>query len=337
MTVEKVAEGGVAARRFVPEMEARRHLLDPYGSMIELPAEVDARWKAPYGPPESWDLEIVDVRFPGPHGPVPVRVYTPRTPAPARGRPGLVWMHGGAFAWGDLDMPEAHETARGIAGRADAVVVSVDYRLCPVPPELGGGPDDRVDERGEPVRFPVPHDDCLAAFIAVRDDAVGLGIDPERLAIGGASAGGCLAAGAALRLAGHGLAPWQVLLTYPVLHPELPEPSAELAEALAAAPPALQFPPSMRGAFDRNYLGGGTATSYAYAGLADDLSAFPPTYLETSEFDLLRASGQAFAEQLRVAGVEVEEHVRRGVPHGHLDIIGLGAAAATLDALAQRL
>ena len=52
----------------------------------------------------------------GPHGPVPVRVYAPPTPAPPGGRPCLVWMHGGAFAWGDLDMPEAHEVARELAG-----------------------------------------------------------------------------------------------------------------------------------------------------------------------------------------------------------------------------
>lgn len=320
-------------RRFVPEMEARRHLVAPYGSYGEIPPDLEARWKAPFGPAEEWDLEVVDTDLPGPHGSIPVRVYLPRTPAPPEGRPGLVWMHGGAFLWGHLDMPEADATARGLAGRADAVVVSVDYRLCTVPPELGGA----ADHDGEPVRFPVPHDDCLAAFTAVRDGAAGMGIDPARLAVGGASAGGCLAAGLALRLATDGAAPWQALLVYPVLHPVLPTPSADLLDAIEAVPPALLFPPSTRDAIDQAYLGGAAPTPWAYAGLADDLSAFPPTYVENCEFDVLRASGEAFAGQLRAAGVEVDEQLRPGVPHGHLDVVGLAAAHATLDALAARL
>ncbi|WP_425955612.1 alpha/beta hydrolase [Xylanimonas sp. McL0601] len=324
-------------RSFVPEMEERRHLVAPYQTYGEIPADREARWKAPYGPPEAWDLEVVDAVVPGPHGSVPVRVYTPRSKPPPGGRPGLVWIHGGAFSFGDLDMPEADATARGIAGRADAVVVSVDYRLCPVPAELGGGGDDRLDERGERVCFPVPHDDCLAAFTTVRDLAADLHIDPARLAIGGASAGGCLAAGVALRLGDDGHPPWQLLLVYPVLHPTLPELPAELAEAIATVPPALLFPPDAREAIDRTYLGDGPATPYAYAGLSQDLSVLSPTYVENAEFDVLRASGEAFAQQLRDAGVHVEEHLRKGVPHGHLDAIGLDAAAATLDALTKRL
>ncbi len=324
-------------RTFVPEIEERRHLVESYRAYGEIPADREARWKAPYGVPESWDLDAVDAAVPGPHGAVPVRVYMPRSQPPPGGRPGLVWLHGGAFSFGDLDMAEADATARGVAGRADAVVVSVDYRLCPVPAELGGGGDDRLDERGERVRFPVPHDDCLAAFTAVLDLAADLHLDPARLAIGGASAGGCLAAGVALHLADDGRAPWQLLLVYPVLHPTLPEPGAELAEAIATVPPALLFPPDARHAIDRTYLGGGPATPYAYAGLAQDLSQLPPTYVENAEFDVLRASGDSFVGQLRASGVEVQSHLRRGVPHGHLDAIGLDAAAATLDALATRL
>ncbi|ACZ31802.1 Alpha/beta hydrolase fold-3 domain protein [Xylanimonas cellulosilytica DSM 15894] len=324
-------------RALVPEMEARRHLVAPYLTYGEIPADSEARWKAPYGPPEQWDLDVIDTIVPGPHGSIPVRVYQPRTAPPADGRPGLVWMHGGAFSFGDLDMPEADATARGVAGRADAVVVSVDYRLCPVPPELGGGGDDRLDELGAPVRFPVPHDDCVAAYTAARSLAADLRVDPDRLAIGGASAGGCLAAGAALRLGDEGRPPWQLLLVYAVLHPTLPQLDSELVEAIADVPPALLFPPDARDAIDRTYLGGRPATPYAYAGLASDLSVLPPTYVENAEFDVLRASGDAFVRQLRAAGVTVESHLRAGVPHGHLDAVGLGAAAATLDALAARL
>lgn len=326
-------------RQLVPEMEARRHLLEPYRSVSDVPPGVDAQWKAPYGPPEEWKLDILETTVDGPNGPVALRVYTPTTPAPQGGRPGLVWMHGGAFAWGDLDMPEAHEVARGVAGRADAVVVSVDYRLCPVPPELGGEVDGRVDRHGAPVRFPVPHDDCVAAFEAVLDDPSRFGVDADRLAVGGASAGANLAAAVTRRLARQGRSPWQALLVYPMVHPRLPEADAELAEALAAAPAAVVFAPPFIELLHRNLFAADDegSTPDAYAGLADDLSDFPPTYVENCEFDSLRASGHAFAEQLRAAGVDVHEVTRRGVPHGHLDLVGFAPAAATLDALAARL
>ena len=98
---------------------------------------------------------------------------------------------------------------------------------------------------------------------------------------------------------------------------------------MAAAPGVPGAPPDA--------LGGGPATPYAYAGLSDDLSELPPTCVENAEFDVLRASGDLFVEQLRAAGVDVESHVRTGVPHGHLDCIGLDAAAATMDVLAARL
>ena len=87
-------------------------------------------------------------------------------------RPALVWVHGGAFVGGDLEMPEADWTARQICERAGAVVVSVDYRLA-----VGD------------VAYPVPHEDVVAGVRWVRDSAADLGVDPERMSVGGASAG----------------------------------------------------------------------------------------------------------------------------------------------------
>lgn len=326
-------------RRLVPELEARRHLIEDHADFTQIPEAVVARWKAPFGPPEDWDLTVVDQVVPGPHGPVPVRVYTPVGTPPAGGRACLVWMHGGAFSWGDLEMAEAHEVARGVAGRADAVVVSVDYRLCPVMPELGGTVGDRVDERGEPVRFPVPQDDCLAVLDAVRADPARFGVDAARVAIGGASAGAFLAAAATLRSVEDGRAPWQTLLVYPMLHPRVPALEAELAEAVEAAPRALQFPAWMIEATNRTALGREPEPSdvEAFPGLAARLEGFPPTYVENGELDAFRASGELFSTRLRAAGVDVVEVTRAGVPHGHLDWVGFGPAHDTLDALAQRL
>src|SRR5215203_4325521 len=123
---------------------ATRARMDAFMSIADAPA-----------PPA---VDVRDDVAPGPHGRVPVRVYSPRG---AADRPCLVWLHGGAFRMGDLDMPEAEWTARQVCDRADAVVVSVDYRLC-----VGG------------VTYPVPHDDAVAAVRWVRDSAAELGIDP---------------------------------------------------------------------------------------------------------------------------------------------------------------
>src|SRR4051812_18098903 len=163
----------------------------------------------------------VDVRndaASGPHGRIPVRIYTP--PGGGADRPCLVWLHGGTFRMGDLDMPEADWTAREICARAGAVVVSVDYRLC-----VGG------------VTYPVPHDDVVAAVRWVRDNALSLGIDGDRISLGVASAGGNLATGAALRLRDdHGWVPAALLLAYTTFHAVVPPPSAVLAPLLSEIP-----------------------------------------------------------------------------------------------------
>src|SRR3954468_11731814 len=118
-----------------PSTRAR---LDEFMSITDAPA-----------PPAA---DVHEDAAPGPHGPVPVRVYTPVGGAIAL--PCLVWLHGGAFRMGDLDMPESDWTARQICARAGAVVVSVDYRLC-----VSG------------ITYPVPHDDSVAAIRWVRTNA----------------------------------------------------------------------------------------------------------------------------------------------------------------------
>jgi acetyl esterase len=275
----------------------------------------------PMGPREAGDLSIEDIEITGPHGAVSVRVYMPRE-ASDRSGTAFIWVHGGGFVAGDLDMPEADEAARGIAARSGAHVYSVDYRLC-------------VDG----VHHPVPHDDCWAVFRALAERADEWGIDPSRIAIGGASAGGNLAASVALRAKEEGVPLAFAALIYPVLHPNLPEPSAELAACLARTPDAIRFPPAVTTMLNENLLGGpvSSATPLAYPGLANDLSGFAPTYIETSEFDDLRSSGERFAEQLRHDGVRVDYVVAAGVPHGHLNTVGSPYASASFARIARRL
>ena len=180
-----------------------------------------------------------DMAAPGPHGPVPVRVYEPPVGVLAD-LPCLVWLHGGGFAGGDLEMNEADWTAREVCGRAGAVVVSVDYRLA----------------QGE-INYPVPHDDAVAAVAWVRDSAAELGVDPARITLGGASAGGNLSAGAALKLRDRDAwMPSALLLVYAVFHPVVPAPSRSLAALLAELPTVYQEEPGNDTSFVTvNYLG----------------------------------------------------------------------------------
>ena len=280
-----------------------------------------AAWgMTPFGEPEATDKVCEERDIPGPHGPVRVRIYRPVTGELSGA--GLMWLHGGAFIMGDLDMPEADQTSRGLVSRTRGVVVSVDYRLC-------------VDG----VHHPVPHDDCWAAYEWTRDNAAELGIDPARLAVGGASAGGNLAAGVALHGLDVGELPWQALLAYPVLHPWLPEPSPQFAACLAKMPAVLPFRDGSE-ALNENYLGGPIATHaapYAFPGVAADFTGYPSTYIENCEFDDLRASGEEFGRQLAAVGVDVTVVTAAGVPHGHLNAVGSPLTAATLDRFAARL
>lgn len=236
-------------------------------------------------------------------GSFPVRVYVPGTTA--AGRPLLVWCHGGAWAAGDLDSPEADATAREVCARANAVVVSVGYRLA-----------------ANGVHFPVPHDDVVAAYQWAVDRAEVLGADPARITLGGASAGGNLAAGAALRVRDDGRpTPAALLLAYPCLHPELPPASEELQSKLDRCAPDVNFRPGEMQIVVENYLGARVADASAYAmpGVAADLTRLPPTLIINCEYDSLRASGERFAQQLQEAGVRVLVDTAPDVTHGHLD------------------
>ncbi|MFJ8048319.1 alpha/beta hydrolase [Streptomyces luteogriseus] len=256
---------------------------------------------------------------PGPHGPVPVRIYRPAS-APQRPRPALVWVHGGGWISGDLDSNEADWTAREVCARADAVVVSVDYRLA-------------VDG----VTYPVPHDDVVAAVRWVRDNSAVLGIDPGRITVGGGSAGANLAAGAVLRLRDDdGRLPAALVLAYPVMHAALPALSPELAEALAKLPRMVRILAEDVVVMTADYLGD-TPDAHGYAMPADGvLDGLCPTLLLDAEYDGLRASSEAFAAALRASGVPLRHVTVPGVLHGFLSLpASLEPVDRALTVLAQ--
>jgi acetyl esterase len=307
-------------------MSSRFPLLEGVPSMqalMEDPRYADVR--AEFEAHPDYQVPDVSVRSdaaPGPHGAVPVRVYDAGDPGDGV-RPCLVWMHGGAFIAGNLDMPEADWTARELARRAGAVVISVDYRLC-----------------NNGVHYPVPHDDVVAAARWARDNASSLGIDPGRVAIGGASAGANLAAGAALKLRdADGQPPAQLIFAYGVAHPVLPPVSADQAVLMREVPAMLQFPPQATSFFNFNFLGGplSTADGYAFPILAD-LRGLCPVLVLNAEYDDLRPSGQAFAAALAAAGVDVRQVMVASMLHGFLNLpASIEPVSAALDLIAATL
>jgi acetyl esterase/lipase len=308
-----------------PVIARRLPLLEGIASFPEALADPEqkARLDAFMDPgeqPPSPPVTVRDDAAPGPHGPIPVRVYRPADGSAGSDgsdgsdagdsadapRPALVWMHGGAFMGGDLDMPEADTVARELAHRAGAVVVSVDYRLA-----VGG------------VTYPVPHDDVVAAFRWVVAQAGTLGVDPDDVSLGGASAGANLAAGAGLRLRDDAdrPGPRRLLLAYPCVHAVLPPASDELAEKMTEVPRLLRFLQEDRDWITGNYLGGldVEVPGYAMPALAADLTGLPPVTIVNSEYDDLRTSGETFAAMLRDAGVPVDVRTEPGTLHGHLN------------------
>lgn len=241
--------------------------------------------------PANPDLAVArveDRRIPGPEGEIPVRIYTPEGTGPF---PIFVNFHGGGWVIGDLETADA--VCRDIARTAGCVVVSVDYRLAPEH------------------TFPAAVVDSFAATAWVAENARALNGN-GRLAVGGESAGGNLAA-VVSRLARDRGGPnihFQLLL-YPVTDCDLTRPSYE-----ANGQGYLLEQATMRWFWDQ-YCPDPEARRHPDASplLADDLSRLPPALVVTAEFDPLRDEGEAYANALRDAGVTVDAVCYDGLVH----------------------
>lgn len=249
-----------------------------------------------YRPPT---VRVENRSIPGPRGPIPLRLYNPPE-APSR-MPGLLWVHGGGFVAGSIDMPEADVVARELAHRANALIVTVDYRLA-----------------GPGTLYPAGLDDVQAAWGWFVDHAESLGASPDLLQLGGCSAGGNLAVATARREVDAGRpGPVTLLLGYPALH--FPTPAIE-GLGVEALPAILRFRPEHNLDILRGYLGRIHDIPAEVMPGHGSVEGLPPTLLALSGVDELRASGQLFALQLRSVGVPVVVDVAEGLPHGHLNI-----------------
>lgn len=235
--------------------------------------------------PDTTEIDVVDGVVPGAPD-VPIRTYRPRD---AQGA--LIWLHGGGWVMGDR--VTEHPWAARLAQGSGALVVSVEYRLAPEHP------------------FPAAFDDAWTVLCWAAEHAAELGVEPDRLAVGGHSAGGGLAAGLALR-ARDEQGP-------PICFQLLNQPGLDDRQETWSARTFTDTPWLHRGkvaSMWRHYLGGAPATPYAAPARAGDLSGLPPAYMATAEFDPNRDEEIEYALRLLQAGVPVELHQWPGTFHG---------------------
>jgi acetyl esterase len=262
------------------------------------------------GEPEQIATE--DRTIPGPAGEIPVRVYTP---AGEGAKPVIVYFHGGGWVVGELDTVD--KPLRSLANRTGAVVVSVDYRLAP-----------------EHV-YPAAFDDCYAATEWVAEHAGELGGNPAQVAVGGDSAGGNLSAAVTLAARDRNGPPLVAqLLIYPVTNFDFTTASyTENGEGYLLTRGSMEW-------FWAHYLGAQDLGKdpYACPARADDLVGLPPAYVATAEFDPLRDEGEAYASNLRSAGVAVTAKRYDGMLHGFAwTLAATPSGAVMLEDLAAAL
>jgi acetyl esterase/lipase len=245
--------------------------------------------------PEIPGVVTSDHDAPGPPGDpdVMVRIYQPENRPETL--PALLWIHGGGYVLGSVDGDEL--SAKAMTLGFNCVVASVEYRLAPEHP------------------YPAPVEDCYAALKWLFDNASQFGVDPERIAIGGPSGGGGLAAGLGLlaRDRGEVKVAYQYLI-YPMID------DRNTAQADKDLPDTPVWSRANNLAAWRAYLGhepgGEDVSPYAAAARAEDVSGLPPTYIGVGTPDLFRDENFAYAQRLLAAGVPTEFHVYTDGFHG---------------------
>ena len=252
--------------------------------------------------PTTWPYE--DLRLPTSVRDVPVRVYRPATLRDDIQAPCVIYLHGGGFMLGDLDSSDSN--AWGYAELAQAVVVSVDYRLTPEHP------------------YPAAFDDCYSALEHLAANAPTTGIDPARIAVAGDSAGGSLAAAMCLASRDRcGPAIAAQVLVYPGTG--LDQNAGSYLEHTEAH--GLTLAATKR--FRELYLPDDPDTDDPYARpvVAKDHGDLPPAWVYPAAIDPIRDDGRVYAAKLAQAGTEVHFREARGMIHGFMRARFTGASA----------
>ncbi|HVY78387.1 MAG TPA: alpha/beta hydrolase [Solirubrobacterales bacterium] len=273
-------------------------------------ARAESRQGAPIiaGPPRPM-ARVEALTIPGAGGAMPARLYvalgTPQPPQPL-----LVYFHGGGWVIGDLDTHDG--LCRFLAEHGGCRVLSVEYRLAPEFP------------------FPIPLEDAVAAFAWAHENAASLGADPDRMAVGGDSAGGNISTALCLqnRDAGNPQPAMQLLL-YPVTDAVGGQQSRDtFAEGFWLTREDMRW-------FEDHYIPDGIADDDPRTSVmrAEDVSGLPPAYVATAGFDPLRDEGEIYAARMREAGVQVVLQRHPGMIHGFANLTAVcpNAGAAMLE------
>lgn len=260
----------------VPDISARRTAMEQMLAALPIP--------------DNPNVTSEDRSVPGPEGApdITLRIYRPLNASAQLA--GIYYIHGGGMVLGSIETEDA--TATMLCDQTGAVVVSVEYRLAPEHPH------------------PAQVEDCYAGLRWTGDHASELGIDPQRLAIYGGSAGGGLAVATALMARDHGGPALKFMMPiYPMLDDRNETgSSAEIVDV---------------GIWDRDanleawkwYLGGKPADQYAAPARAEDVSGLPPAFIDVGTVDMFRDEDIAFAQRLMQAGIPCELHVYPGAYH----------------------
>jgi acetyl esterase len=244
--------------------------------------------------PALW--KVSDRSIPGPGGELTLRLYQPRASA----RPVLMFFHGGGWSFGDLDSHD--HVCRWLCVYSDCVVAAVDYRL---------GPEHK---------FPAAVEDAIAATKWVAENGEIIGADASRIAVGGDSAGGDLAAVVALHARDTGAPVLRFqLLIYPAVDMTMSSPShAEFGDGYRLTRPLMVWSCV-------NYLRDGRDMLDPRASplFAKDHSRLPPALIVTAEFDPLRDEGKRYAEALAASGTPVIHRCEEGMIHGFVGFTGI--------------
>jgi acetyl esterase len=294
--LDRAAASGVPPNHELPVAEARR-----------LTEEAAPGLFGPTDPVGS----VADLTFPGPGGPLPVRVYEPSGERPF---PVLVYLHGGGWVVGSVDTHDG--VCRALAARTPCLVLSVGYRLAPEH------------------RFPAALDDAWAVTAWAGEHAASFGGDAARVAVGGDSAGGNLAAVVALRARDRGLSLAAQLLVYPVVSRACDTPSyTECSEGYGLSAAAMEW-------YWEQYLGpdGDGDSDEASPLWSPSLAGVAPALVVTAEYDPLRDEGEAYAARLAAEGVPVRLSRYDGLVHGFVRMPAvIRRANAALDEAASAL
>ncbi len=244
-------------------------------------------------PVEGVDSQDLTIQGPAGAPEITARLYSPKNRT--GNKPAMLWIHGGGYILGDLDVDDYN--LRQMCVNTGCIILSTNYRLAPENP------------------FPAPVEDCYASLKWLVKNSEDLGVDKSRIAIGGGSAGGGLAAGLAIMTRDRGEIEIKFqLLIYPMLDDRNITPSSH----------TITDPRT----WDREknifawkaYLGNsaedGNVSAYAATARAEDLSGLPPAYVAVGELDLFLDEDIEYAQRLLQAGVPTELHVYPGATHG---------------------